>query len=87
MERFGDLPNEFDDGTCATFQFPSGDERVMFCFPTSGKKKCFRYVKYFYQGYFNMSKVSMEKVISIIPTQATITTTVVSLAILKTMSL
>ena len=42
LERFGELPNEFDYGACGTFEFSSGEERVMFCFPSSGRKKCFR---------------------------------------------
>ena len=42
LERIGELPNEFENGACGTHKFGSGDERVMFCFPVSGKKKCFR---------------------------------------------
>ena len=42
LERVGELPNKFAYGACGTFEFSSGEERVMFCFPTSGKKKCFR---------------------------------------------
>ena len=42
LERFGELPNEFEDGACGTFQFSSGEDRVMFCFPKSDGKKCFR---------------------------------------------
>ena len=42
LERFGELPNEFKDGACGTFQFSSEEQRVMFCFPESDKKSCFR---------------------------------------------
>ena len=41
LKRIGELPNAFNAGTCGTFSF-DGDERVMFCFPASGTKKCFR---------------------------------------------
>ena len=41
LKRIGDLPNPFYLGTCGTFVF-DGDERVMFCFPDSGKNTCFR---------------------------------------------
>ena len=42
LKRVGALPNEFTNGACGTFLF-DGDERVMFCFALSDKKKCFRY--------------------------------------------
>ena len=42
LKRILELPNEFYFGTCGTFLF-DGEERVMFCFPSSDKKKCFRY--------------------------------------------
>ena len=38
LKRVGILPNEFQQGACGTFLF-DGDERVMFCFAKSGKKK------------------------------------------------
>ena len=41
LQRIGELPKEFDFGACGTFIF-AAEERVMFCFPTSDKKKCFR---------------------------------------------
>ena len=41
LKRIGELPNPFDRGACGTFLF-DGDERVMFCFPVSGGKQCFR---------------------------------------------
>ena len=41
LERIGELPNEFHRGACGTFKF-SSEERVMFCFPLTGKNKCFR---------------------------------------------
>ena len=41
LKRIGELPNAFYNGACGTFLF-DGDERVMFCFPVSGKNKCFR---------------------------------------------
>ena len=41
LKRIGELPNAFELGTCGTFLF-GGDERVMFCFPSTGKNKCFR---------------------------------------------
>ena len=41
LKRIGELPEEFEHGACGTFLF-NGAERVMFCFPTSEKDKCFR---------------------------------------------
>ena len=41
LKRIGELPNEFQRGSCGTFLF-DGTERVMFCFPASDQKKCFR---------------------------------------------
>ena len=41
LKRIGELPNEFDRGACGNFLF-DGDERVMFCFPLSNNRKCFR---------------------------------------------
>ena len=41
LERIGELPNDFYNGACGTFKF-SSEERVMFCFPLTGKNKCFR---------------------------------------------
>ena len=34
----------FVEGECGSFQFLSGEERIMFCFASSGHKKCFRLV-------------------------------------------
>ena len=41
LQRIAELPNEFYGGACGTFEFAT-EERVMFCFPESGKKTCFR---------------------------------------------
>ena len=41
LQRIGELPKEFDFGACGTFIF-AAEERVMLCFPSSGRKKCFR---------------------------------------------
>ena len=41
LTRIGALPDAFQLGACGTFLF-DGDERVMFCFPDSDTKKCFR---------------------------------------------
>ena len=41
LKRIGQLPSEFHEGACGTFIF-DGHERVMFCFPLSGKDECFR---------------------------------------------
>ena len=42
LEKIGQLPHEFDWGTCGTYEFP--EERVMFCFPypIETSNKCFR---------------------------------------------
>ena len=42
LKRIGELPHEFEFGACGTFEFSSGDERVMFCFPWTRENKCFR---------------------------------------------
>ena len=41
LKRIAELPNEFRLGACGTYLF-SKEERVMFCFPETGKNKCFR---------------------------------------------
>ena len=44
LERIGDLPNEFVFGACGTFEFPTGEERVMLCFSGVDKHNCVRWV-------------------------------------------
>ena len=42
LERIGELPIDFYNGACGTYKFSNEEERVMFCFPNNGRKKCFR---------------------------------------------
>ena len=42
LERFGELPHEFEYGACGTFIFE--EETIMFCFGEADKKKCFRFL-------------------------------------------
>ena len=74
LERFGELPNEFHDGACGTFEFSSGEERVMFCFSKNRKKKCFRLAQIL-NLLHKIFQVTMEKLMPIIPTQSTTITT------------
>ena len=71
LERFGELPNEFYHGACATFEFSSGEERVMFCFASSGRNKCYRLAQIL-SLFHKIFQVTMEKLMLIILTQSMI---------------
>ena len=75
LQRIGELPNEFDFGACGTFIF-AAEERVMFCFPSSGRNQCFRWAKFRYDIggptlVFNLFSVTISKLMWIIPIQFT----------------
>lgn len=42
LKRVGDLPIDFDAGTCNTFRGSLGMEAVLLCFSTSDKSACMR---------------------------------------------